>query len=165
MAGYRPDDDWSKVTVDATIDRRVTPIAAPLGLITIKLIYDILSWTSGGGTISIVRAFIDVRARVASIDVDQSGLTSAALLLLCASFVATCRVLGVKKISRSVFLLSLLSILAVTFALGWVCGEQVITSYMAAQDYRRCPSRDHSVGHFRDYIAFNNYALAGSPCL
>lgn len=165
MLGYQQDDDWSGVGEGSAEYPGTTPLILTAGMAGGMLFYDLLAWLfNGGGTISIVGSLIAVHARKASIDVDESGLNFAIVILLCAVLLAACRVFGIKRLSKPWSALALVALMScmLVFNLAWE--SDLMAGYLAAHEYHRCPSRDHTVGSGKGEVWFQNYSLDGAPC-
>lgn len=165
MLGYQPDNDWSDAGERPDEDSWATPLILAAGIAGAFLFYDLLGWLfNGGGTISIVRSLIAVHAGKASIDVDADGLRLAVVILFCASFLVICGVRGIKRISKRWSGLSIVALVACMIVFNFAFESDLMVRYMTAHEYRRCPSRDHTVGSGKGEVWFNNYALPGTAC-
>jgi len=146
--------------------KKLSNLGLSVTLVALLLFIDIMLWTfSRGGSLSIVAALAAVQAKAPAIDVDRNGLRFLMLLMVGAIALGMSRFFDVEFTSdRRSTLPLVLAIFVGGFVLDGLCGETIITKYMAAEGYGRCPSQDRAVGTGKGRVWFENYELSASGC-
>jgi len=149
---------------DAASKRKQVLFVALAAFLIFFLLDDIIGWIGGGGLFSVTSALDATRGQPPLIDVDEAGLRTlfVALCGLAASLVAVQlnSDLG-QKLPQFLFMIA---IVGGGFVLDAVYDERIVTRVMAGYGYSRCAARDHSEGHGKSRIGFNNYVRNGNDC-
>jgi hypothetical protein len=128
------------------------------------VLFDMPSWSHGGGVWSAASALSAVDARASTIDVASFCLeTVIATPLALVAFGAVCATKA-QPTSRPAVALAALYVVIGTFSLTTIYEEPVIDRFMASRGYARCLPRDHMEGRGRGRVWFKGYAASDAAC-
>ena len=149
---------------DAMSNRKQVLFTGLAAFLVLFLLDDIIGWIGGGGLFSVTSAMDAARQKPSLINVDEAGLRTLFVALCC--FVATALglQLNVDLKKRLPQFLFMLTIMGGGFGLDIVYGERIVANLMAGYGYSRCKARDHSEGHGKSRVQFDNYVRNGNDC-
>ena len=159
------DDQFQRdMATDVASNRKQALFVGLAAFLIFFLLDDVIGWIGGGGLFSVTSALDATRGQAPLIDIDEAGLRT--LFVALCSFAVTLVALQLnsdvgKKLPQFLFMTA---IVGGGFVLDVIYDERLVAHVMASYGYSRCAARDHSEGHGKGRIEFDNYVRNSNDC-